>query len=219
MNKPELEQIREKLENELNEWQILRDYIQQNGLDEGAKDSISELSVIDNHPADVGTETLNRAQDLAYKANLDRSINRYELALAKLNAGTYGLCDECGRPIGMERLQAKPEAALCIDCQKQLESAGSNRINTRPREEDALGVPFARTFLDDADQTGFDGEDSWQAVAQYGSSDTPSDVPGADHYPNIFEDADEPRGIVEEVEGVSSSILEENKENEAEEES
>ncbi|HZO21670.1 MAG TPA: TraR/DksA C4-type zinc finger protein [Steroidobacteraceae bacterium] len=35
--------------------------------------------------------------------------------------GTYGICEECGNPIGEERLRARPEATLCIDCQRRLD--------------------------------------------------------------------------------------------------
>ena len=41
-----------------------------------------------------------------------------DAALARLDAGTYGTCTTCGKPIGAERLEALPWAALCIDCQR-----------------------------------------------------------------------------------------------------
>lgn len=192
--------IRAKLQQELKKWKSLREYLNSDGLQENAKDSIAELSLVDNHPADVGTETLNRAQDIAYRASLDESIERMEQALQKIDEGTYGLCDRCGSPISLARLQAKPEASLCIDCQRLGEQSEAEDINNRPLEEDVLNVPFARTFLDKADQTGFDGEDSWQAVARYGTSESPSDVPDAENYPDVYEDAGEERGIVQDVE-------------------
>lgn len=41
--------------------------------------------------------------------------------LARIAAGTYGICESCGKPIAPERLQAKPQATLCIECQSKLE--------------------------------------------------------------------------------------------------
>jgi DnaK suppressor protein len=44
-------------------------------------------------------------------------------ALAKFEDGSYGLCEECGQPIGASRLLARPEARLCITCQTRAERA------------------------------------------------------------------------------------------------
>jgi DnaK suppressor protein len=41
---------------------------------------------------------------------------RIERALAKIDDGSYGTCDSCGKPIAEGRLKAAPESALCIDC-------------------------------------------------------------------------------------------------------
>jgi hypothetical protein len=61
-------------------------------------------------------------------------------------------------------------------------------------------MPYGMRARPGSDVVGFDGEDAWQAVAQYGSSDTPSDVPEAHRYPHIMLDPDERRGAVSEVE-------------------
>lgn len=42
-------------------------------------------------------------------------------ALRRIENGTYGVCEDCGEPIGAERLAVLPEALLCVDCQKQKE--------------------------------------------------------------------------------------------------
>ena len=44
-----------------------------------------------------------------------------DAALARIDAGTYGTCERCGRPIGQERLEAIPYATLCIDCKREVE--------------------------------------------------------------------------------------------------
>ena len=51
----------------------------------------------------------------ALRSNL-RLVDR---ALAKMDAGTYGTCERCGRPIGAERLEALPWAMLCISCKQE----------------------------------------------------------------------------------------------------
>jgi DnaK suppressor protein len=44
------------------------------------------------------------------------SEQRLLRALAKVEEGTYGTCDRCGRPIAPARLEAAPKSVLCIDC-------------------------------------------------------------------------------------------------------
>ena len=50
---------------------------------------------------------------------LEESLNSVEHALQKYEAGTYGLCDSCGQPIEQGRLEAIPQASLCMRCKAQ----------------------------------------------------------------------------------------------------
>ena len=179
--------------------------MREGALSESLRDGLGELSAYDNHPGDLGTETFKRSQQLAIADLLDRSVGEVDAALQRLGDGTYGVCECCGRPIPADRLQARPEARNCVECQNAVderEAAARGSDAQRPVEEEILAPPFARTWNDGTDKVGFDGEDAWQAVAQFGSSDTPSDVPGARRYPHIFEDADERHGAVEDVENM-----------------
>ena len=51
-----------------------------------------------------------------FGTSLEVGLERAERALAKLDDGTYGLCDACGKPIAPKRLQAMPDVVLCIEC-------------------------------------------------------------------------------------------------------
>jgi RNA polymerase-binding transcription factor len=67
--------------------------------------------------AAAATQVFEQQRDLALR---DRSIQQLELvetALARLDAGTYGTCMRCGKPIAAARLEALPWAAYCIECQ------------------------------------------------------------------------------------------------------
>ena len=82
-----------------------------------------ELAVeeVETSPADKATVRL--LNDLALEA-AGHHVARMRLlrhALAKFEDGSYGLCEECGGDIGFSRLQARPEARLCIGCQTRLE--------------------------------------------------------------------------------------------------
>ncbi len=200
MDQGKLDQFKERLleEKERNDEELERSARFQ--MDDSLSDSISELSVYDNHPADIASETFEREKDLALWNNTRETQQRIAEALENIEKGEYGICESCGREIDMDRLEAMPYTTFCIDCQKKEEDRYINR--ERPIEEDVLGPPFGRTFLDGADNVGVDGEDVWQKVARYGTSDTPSDIPGADSYEDTFYDAEEDQGIVEEVEGI-----------------
>jgi RNA polymerase-binding transcription factor DksA len=67
------------------------------------------------------TETFEWEKRLALEHQLQDSLGEAEHALKKFEAGTYGLCDQCGQPIAPERLEALPHANLCLKC-KALQS-------------------------------------------------------------------------------------------------
>lgn len=51
----------------------------------------------------------------------NKKINLINLALERIEAGTFGICEECECKIGIKRLMARPEATLCISCAEKLE--------------------------------------------------------------------------------------------------
>ncbi|HEV2754516.1 MAG TPA: TraR/DksA C4-type zinc finger protein [Actinomycetota bacterium] len=89
--------------------------------DAAQEDSQSELSTIDQHPADVGSETFERTKELSVQEDIDGRLDDIEHALAKLSDGTYGVCEICGEPIPEERLEALPAARYCVAHQAQQE--------------------------------------------------------------------------------------------------
>ena len=62
------------------------------------------------------TESFELEKRLALEKQTRASLAEVEHALEKLNKGTYGLCDVCGQPISPERLEAMPQANLCMTC-------------------------------------------------------------------------------------------------------
>lgn len=140
------------------------------GLRGSLRDNTSELSSIDNHPADIGSEMFERGKDLALNEHDELQLTRINGALERMARGTYGICETCGKPISFERLKAIPETSYCKEDSKQ--TFVSER---RPVEELILTPPFGRTSLDEhEDQNGFDGEDTWQIVESFGTSNSPA---------------------------------------------
>jgi DnaK suppressor protein len=65
---------------------------------------------------DGTTEAISRLTDVGVGTSLEVSMERIDRAIAKVEEGTYGLCDSCGTPIAPARLAAAPESVLCIAC-------------------------------------------------------------------------------------------------------
>lgn len=75
----------------------------------------------DQHPADTATETVDREIDYTLEAHDERLLQAIDAALARIDAGTYGFCVNCGAPIAPERLEAMPWTTLCIECKRKEE--------------------------------------------------------------------------------------------------
>jgi RNA polymerase-binding protein DksA len=74
--------------------------------------------------ADRAAASLDRDIMVDSAARETKQIRDIEAALSKIDAGTYGVCDECGLAIPMARLEYMPNAQFCITCQEKLESQG-----------------------------------------------------------------------------------------------
>jgi DnaK suppressor protein len=72
-----------------------------------------------NHMADDATEAFEQAKDFSMRARLEDTLLEVEHALRKFPLGTYSICESCGEKIDWARLEAKPEARLCIKCQRR----------------------------------------------------------------------------------------------------
>jgi RNA polymerase-binding protein DksA len=68
--------------------------------------------------AAAASQVFEQQRDLALREKNEVQLHAVEAALARLDAGTFGTCVRCGRPIAPERLEALPWAAQCIDCQR-----------------------------------------------------------------------------------------------------
>lgn len=110
-----LERQRELLVSERN------NYLQQA---EELKAEADQLA-LEHEPGDVqfdeeggegGSSNVDREVDLVLSAQARAAISDIDRALTKIDAGTYGICEQCGKPIPEARLQALPHASLCVAC-------------------------------------------------------------------------------------------------------
>ena len=71
--------------------------------------------------ADAGTKTFEREHELSLANNSRDLLAQVDRALSRLDNGTYGICENCGQPVGKARLQAFPRATLCVTCKQREE--------------------------------------------------------------------------------------------------
>jgi RNA polymerase-binding transcription factor DksA len=85
-------------------------------------DEVEEISAgSDNHVGDSATATLGREIDYTLGENSEQVLAEINIALKRIEEGTYGTCKACGQEIAPERLDAYPWASLCIDDARKAE--------------------------------------------------------------------------------------------------
>ncbi|MGH3502745.1 MAG: TraR/DksA family transcriptional regulator [Nocardioidaceae bacterium] len=72
-------------------------------------------------PADVGSNTFERDHEMSMAKNARDNLVLVDSALARIDDGSYGICESCGNPVGKMRLQAFPRATLCMECKQRQE--------------------------------------------------------------------------------------------------
>lgn len=118
----ENDEVRVRLDEERARLEGIRDGYDEEGLtSESESENLAELSTADQHQADIGTETFERERDLSILEQVEAELADVEHALRRLDEGTYGTCEACGRPIGDERLEALPAARFCLADQARAE--------------------------------------------------------------------------------------------------
>ncbi len=98
----------------------IEDEITQLGIDSQSNDVRREGSPFGKREEEA-TESLELEKRLALEKQLREQLVDFEHALQKIEDGTYGMCDSCGKPIAENRLEALPQASLCIDCKAKNE--------------------------------------------------------------------------------------------------
>jgi DnaK suppressor protein len=109
----ELTELRDALEKERAELQSQLEEIETSTFSQAQSDLSGEMAFDDEY-ADAGTATFERERDLSLENNVRDLLQKIEKALTRMDEGTYGTCERCGKPIEKARLKALPYANLCI---------------------------------------------------------------------------------------------------------
>jgi DnaK suppressor protein len=86
-------------------------------------DDKGEDVTVSQHPADVASDLYAREELVAEERVLEAELADVDDALSRIVEGTYGVCIACGREIPLARLEARPQASRCIECERLAESA------------------------------------------------------------------------------------------------
>ena len=109
------EHSRQRLGEERDRLELIRAGFEKDHLtDESESESLSELSHQALHQADLGTETFERERDLSLLEQIEAELADVEHALRRIDDGTYGTCEACGKQIDDARLEVVPAARFCV---------------------------------------------------------------------------------------------------------
>ena len=89
--------------------------------EDGQRTMDEEVGVPGGVGADTASITFERELGSGLEEGAQQALARIDKALARIDEGTYGICERCGEPIGRERLEVRPSATLCIEDQRRVD--------------------------------------------------------------------------------------------------
>ena len=99
----------------------LKDKITSGALEVGDRElHSSREDLLDS--GDIATVELNQTFTIRLREREEKLLNKVEAALARMQDGSYGTCEDCGDEIDIKRLMARPVTTLCIDCKSRQEA-------------------------------------------------------------------------------------------------
>jgi RNA polymerase-binding protein DksA len=123
LNKKDMERFRELLLKERKRVLEELDWVESNYIGKSQKDSSGEVSGYSMHPADAATDSNERDKAFLIGSAGGEALENIDEALRSIDDGTYGTCAGCGQEIPEARLEALPQAKLCIDCKTKAEES------------------------------------------------------------------------------------------------
>ncbi|MEH7416870.1 TraR/DksA C4-type zinc finger protein [Neobacillus drentensis] len=196
----QLNTLKHRLEEEK---QSIKEQNVHRNLDTSMREGVDELSLYDNHPADLATELFDRERDLALEEHKNKEREKINIALEAIENGTYGKCQVCGDEIPIERLEVLPSTLHCVN--HSPETSGGDY---RPVEEEILEPSTVNSFKRKPKDGVVDTEDSFKEVARFGTSETPSDLVGDyTSYNDLYNRGKNEESYVEDYESYSATDI------------
>lgn len=124
MKKKEIELCEKRLLEERSKLVKELQHLDDTVLNRSIKDSSGDLSGYSFHMADMGSDAFERERAFLAASAEGRALLEVDDALRRLYLGEYGVCDDCGSDIPTKRLEAMPQATLCLSCKEKEEKTG-----------------------------------------------------------------------------------------------
>ncbi len=121
MAKKEMQTHRQRLLDMLQRVNLDHSQLKHEALQPTGGEASGGLSNVPLHPADLATDVFEEEIALGLVQNQEQLIEEINAALARIDQGTFGICESCHEAISKQRLQALPYARLCIRCAQKLE--------------------------------------------------------------------------------------------------
>ncbi len=84
-----------------------------------SRDASGDLSSYSSHMADMGSDSMEREKAFMFASVKRRRLDEITLALTRVDAGTFGICETCANPIPAKRLERMPGASMCVTCKEK----------------------------------------------------------------------------------------------------
>ncbi len=132
MNRKELQHFKSLLLRKRKELMDQMELIKEKEMTSTLKEATGDHSAYAFHMADQGTDSMEREKNFFYAQRDGRLLYHVDMALERIEKGTFGKCDSCGENISFERLEAVPHARMCIHCKSSEEKL--NNTSTEGEE-------------------------------------------------------------------------------------
>jgi DnaK suppressor protein len=126
MNKKELQKFENILLDDRKRFITELAQIKSEGLMASQKESSGDLSSASYHPADQGSDTMEKEKSVFLASSKGNELYEIDQALMRAKDGKFGICDSCGKEVDPARLEAMPYARYCIKCSRQAEQLVKN---------------------------------------------------------------------------------------------
>lgn len=157
-----------------------------------SSEASGELSQYDNHPADAATALYEREKDLILWKMHQEELDDVQVALEKMEKGTYGIDERTGEKIPLERLEALPTARTNV-----MDSPNQDRSDSRPIEEVVLRE-MEEDYATNSQETEYNEQNAYQVVASFNES-------SMTYEGSSLMDNDDGMGYVEPIEAIAAT--------------
>lgn len=116
MTKKELEHFKQIILEKRKEVIKNLEYLRSTILDSTTREATGDHSAYSFHMADQGTDNMEREKAFLFAARDEKYLKQLDMALERIENGTYGICRVCQKEIDHKRLEAVPTTTICFDC-------------------------------------------------------------------------------------------------------